>query len=89
MAHESDSDTNCNRRARYSHQRFVTGTGGLGNKRRRGDHPNFSIVDIGQNIRKSPGDLMRFIVNQTPVENADVKNFQISKIMIIIEEPAE
>ena len=40
---------------RYSHKRI--GTGGLGNKRTRGDHPNDSIIEIGQSTEKSPGDL--------------------------------
>ena len=33
-----------------------TATGGHGNKRTSGDHPNDSIVEISQNIKKSPGD---------------------------------
>ena len=41
---------------------------GLGNERMSGDHPNDSIVEIGQNIKKSPGDL-RLVVSQTPLEN--------------------
>ena len=32
MEYESDSDTNCNWRAWYSHQRIGTGTGLLGSK---------------------------------------------------------
>ena len=39
------------------------GTGGLVNKRKSGDHPN-----IGQNTEKSPGDLRKLAVTQTPVE---------------------
>ena len=35
----------------------------------RGDHPNYSIVEISQNTEKSPGDLRRLAVTQTPVEN--------------------
>ena len=69
MEHESDGDTNCNWRTRYSHQRIGTGTGGLGNKTTSGDHFNYSIVEIGQNYKKSPGDLRRLAVTQTPVEN--------------------
>ena len=57
MHQESDGDTNYNWRARYSHQRIGTGTGGLGNKRTSEDHPNYSIIYIGQNTKKSPGDL--------------------------------
>ena len=35
-----------------------TGTEGHGNKRTSGDDPNHSIVEIGQNTRKSPGVLL-------------------------------
>ena len=31
LKHESDGDTNCNRYARYHHQRIGTGNGRLGN----------------------------------------------------------
>ena len=34
-----------------------------------GDHPNYSIVEIGQNSKKSPGNLWRLDVTQTPGEN--------------------
>ena len=34
-----------------------------------GDHPNDSIVEIGQNTKKSPGDLRRLAVTQTSVKN--------------------
>ena len=69
MEHESDGENNCNWCAWYSHQRIGTGTGGLGNKRTTVDHPKYSIVEIGQNTKKSPGDLRRLAVAQTPVEN--------------------
>ena len=46
-----------------------TGTGGLGKKRTKGDHPNYNSVEIDQNTKKSPGDLGRFAVTQTPVRN--------------------
>ena len=49
-----------------------TGTGGLGNKRTSGDHSNYSIVEIGQNTEKSPGDLKRLGDTQTSVENHQV-----------------
>ena len=45
-----------------------TGTGRLGNKRTSGDHQNYSIVEIGQNT-KTPADLEKLAVTQTPVEN--------------------
>ena len=40
--------------ARGSHQRIGIRTTWLLNKRTTGDHPNYSIVEIGQNIEKSP-----------------------------------
>ena len=45
------------------------GSGGLGNKRTSGHHPDYSIVEIGQNTEKSPRDLRRLAVTQSPVEN--------------------
>ena len=47
-------------------KRLVQGTGGTGNRRTSGDHPNYSIVEIGQNTKKSPGDMTRLTVTQTP-----------------------
>ena len=52
-----------------SHQRIGAGTEGLENKKTRGDHPNQIIVEIGQNTEKSPEDLSRLTITQTPVEN--------------------
>ena len=52
-----------------------------------GDHPNYSIVQIDQNTKKSPGDLISLAVTPTPEENhllTLVKNFQNIKIIIII-----
>ena len=53
----------------YSHQRIGKGTRRTGNKNMSGDHPNDSIVKIGQNTEKSPGDLRRLAVTQTPVKD--------------------
>ena len=87
MEYESDGDTNCNWCTQYSHQRISTGTGGLGNKRTRGDHPNYSIIKISLNTEKSPGDLRRLAVTQhssgKASANANEKNSQMSKIIII------
>ena len=33
------------------------------------DHPNYSIVKIGQNTEKSPADLKRSAATQNPEEN--------------------
>ena len=46
-----------------------TGIRGLGNKKTSGNHPNNSIVNIGQNTEKSPEDLRKLAVTQTLVEN--------------------
>ena len=69
MECEGDGDTNCNWCTRYSHQRIDTETGGFRNKRTSGDHPNYGFDEIGQNTKKSPGDLRILAVTQTPVEN--------------------
>ena len=69
MEHDSDCDTNCNCWAPYSHQSIFKWTGRLGNKRTRGDHPSYNIIEIGQNTKKSPEDLRRLAVTMTPVEN--------------------
>ena len=65
-----------------------TGTEGLRDKRTSGDHPNNSIIKIGLNTEKSPEDLRRLTVTQTPVVNHQLtlvwKNFLMSKIIIMI-----
>ncbi len=33
------------------------------------DHLNYSIIEIGQNTEKSPGDFRRLAVTQTPVND--------------------
>ena len=49
------------------------GTGELGNRRTREDHPNYDIIVNGQNTEKSPGDLRRLAVIQTPLKNHQLK----------------
>ena len=61
MEHKSDRNTNYNWLARYSHQKGLI--------KELEDHTNYSIVEIGQNSKKSPGDLRRLAVTQTPVED--------------------
>ena len=36
-------------------------------------HPNNSIIEDGQNSEKSPGDLRRLAVTQTPVKDHQLK----------------
>ena len=65
MEHENDSGTNYNRCVRYSHQRIGTGSWGFENNRMIGDHPNYSIIKIGQNTEKNRADLRWLAVTQT------------------------
>ena len=39
----------------YSHQRIIKGTRRLGNEKTSGDHPNYYIIENGQNTGKRPG----------------------------------
>ena len=69
MEHEDYSDIYWNKCARYSHQRIGTKTRGLGNQKTSRDHPDYNIIEIGQNTEKSTGDLRRLPVAQTPVRD--------------------
>ena len=69
MEHESDGDTNYNWYTWNNPQMIGKGTGRLENKRASGDHPDYSIIKIGLNTEKSPGDLRRLAVTQTPERN--------------------
>ena len=74
MEHESDGDANSNWHAQYSPQRIGTGSGGPGNKKTGGNHPNYCIVEIGQNTGKRPGGLKSLANSiEKPSTNADVK----------------
>ena len=50
-------------------KRLLKGTGGLRSWRTSGDHPNYSIIENSQNTEKSPGDLRRLAVTQTPAKD--------------------
>ena len=45
------------------------GTGRVGNQRISEDNPDNSIFEIGQNTEKSPGELRRLAITQTPVKD--------------------
>ena len=68
--HESDVYTSCDWCSWYSHQMIIKGNGGLRNKRTSGDHSNYSIYKIGQNIAESPRYLRRLAVTQTSVKES-------------------
>ena len=65
MEHDGDGYTNCNLYAQNDGKE----DGRVGNWRTSRDHLNYSIVKIGQNTEKSPGDLRRLVVTQTPVKD--------------------
>ena len=65
MEHAGDNYTNCNWCVWNSNKRITKRIGGLGSWRTSGDHPNDSIVENGQNTKKSPGDLRGLAVTQT------------------------
>ena len=72
MEHKSDAYINCKWCYWHSHQRIGKATGGHGNKKTRGDNSNNSLIEIGQNTEKSPGDLRR-LVTETLVKDHQLK----------------
>ena len=67
--HEGYSETNFSWHSCNSHQRLEKGSKRIGNHRKNQDHSEYSIVEINQNIQKSPGDMRRFIVTQALVND--------------------
>ena len=73
MEQEGDNYTNRDWCFWYNHQRNINGTAGFGNKRTCGDHPNYYIIENGQNTKKNPGDFRRLAVTQYPVKDHQLK----------------
>ena len=48
-----------------------------------GDHRNYYIIEIGQNTEKSPGDLRRLAVTQTPVKDHQPKAYVIRPPLVV------
>ena len=48
-------------------------TGRLRSWRTSGDHPNYYIIENGPNTEKSPGELRRLAVSQTPVKDHQLR----------------
>ena len=69
MENEGDGDTSCNWCIWNNHQRHRKRYRDVGNWRMSRDRPNYSIVNTGQNIEESPGDLRRLAVAQSPVKD--------------------
>ena len=64
-----DGSTNCNWCTCNNPQGIGKDIGKLGNERTSGDQPDYRIIKIGQNTKKSLGDLRRIAVTQTSGEN--------------------
>ena len=73
MEHEGDNYTKCDWYFWYNNKRIIKETGGLGSWRTSRDYPNYSIIENGQNNEKSPGDLRRLAVTQTPVKDYQLR----------------
>ena len=52
---------------------IIKRTGGLEGRRTSGDHPNYNIIENGQNTEKSPECLKRLVVTQTPGKDHPLK----------------
>ena len=81
MEHESDGDTKCNWRARYTHQGINEGSAGLGNERTSRDHPNCSIIEESWRLEESCSHSAPCGKTSTN-RNAGMKNTQMNKIII-------
>ena len=69
VEHESDDRTNYDWCFWHNNKRNIKRPGVLRSWRTGRDYPNNSIIKIGQNTEKSPGDLRRLAVTQTLVKN--------------------
>ena len=69
MEREGDGDITCDWCTWDNPKRIGKGTRRFENQRTSGDHPDYSIIKIGQNTEKSPGNLRRLAVPQTPLKN--------------------
>ena len=69
MEHDGEDDTYCKWCVRNNPERFDKGTGSLRKLRTSKDLPDYSIIKIGENSEKGPGDMRRHVVTQTTVKN--------------------
>ena len=59
---------------------LIKGLEDLEIREKSGDHPNYCIIEIGQNTEKSPGDLRRVALTQTPVTDHQIS--LVRKILV-------
>ena len=62
LEHKRDSHTNCYWWSWYSHQKIDKGSGGIGNKKTNGNHPNYNIDKIAENTKRSSVNLRRVAI---------------------------
>ena len=58
-------------------QRLGKETCGFGNHRNKRDHSDHSIVKIGQNSLKSPGDVKKFPITKAPAKDEEKRKRRI------------
>ena len=86
VEHDGDNYTNCYWCFWYTNLRIIKRPGGLGSWWTSRDHPNDNIIENDQNTEKSPGDLRRHAVTQTPVKDIQLTPMckTLKEITIII-----
>ena len=73
VEYESDGDTYTNQHAWNSSQWVGKRKRIVVKRRANRNHPNHSIIKIGQNTEKSPGDLRGLAVSQNPVKDQSLR----------------
>ena len=69
MEHEGDSDTDCKWCTWNYNEKINKGSRRPRNNRTSKDHLIYSVIKIGQNTEKSPGDMGGVSVTQTSLKN--------------------
>ena len=69
MEHKDNNDTYGNMYKGSNPQRFGKWTRTLRHQRTSREYPNYSIIQFSQNTKKSPRDLKKLVVIQTPVKD--------------------
>ena len=69
MELKGDGNTNCSWCTWNGPQKLGKGTGRIGNQRKNRDQQDYRFVEIGQDTEKSPGNLRRLAVIQTPMKD--------------------
>ena len=60
------------------------GTEKVENRKTGGNHLNYRIVEIGHNTKKSPGDLRRLAVTQTPLKDYQLTLTRMMVVVVVV-----